>query len=144
LIFQTQALDIPDFALQINIHLDSDREAAGREKVIQTQLHSVMGAELANLQGVDQTLFSDINPLHLPEVLKLVGRHHGQKELYVALKLSIAGVISTVKRKQFKQQQRAYHAAKLVELYAELAAIDAAERNVVEVGESRSSKRRRS
>jgi len=53
-------------------------------------------------------------------------------------------VISTEKRKQFKQQQRAYHAAKLVESYAELAAIDAAERNVVEVGESRSSKRRRS
>jgi hypothetical protein len=77
-------------------------------------------------------------------VLALVGRHHGQKELYVALKLSIAGVISTEKRKQFKQQQRAYHAAKLVESYAELAAIDAAERNVVEVGESRSSKRRRS
>ena len=79
-------------------------------------------------------------------MLSLVGLHHGQGELYVALKSSIAGVISTVNRKQFIRQQRDYHAAKLEQLNAELAAIEAAEGDEVHIGvgsESHSSKRRR-
>ena len=87
-------------ATQINTKNKNNPEAAGREKVIQTQLHSEIRAELAVLQGVNQSLYSEINPLHLPEVLSLVDQHHGQGELYVALKSSIAGVISTVNRKQ--------------------------------------------
>eukprot|EP00984_Skeletonema_dohrnii_P019405 scaffold9263_cov84-Skeletonema_dohrnii-CCMP3373.AAC.2 len=132
-------------ALAINIKHKNDPEAAGRAKVMQTQLHSVKRAELANLQGVTRSLYSEINPLHLPEVLALVGLHHGQRELYVALKSSIAGVISTVNRKEYIQQRRAYHAAKLEELDAELEAINESERDVVgiESDESRSSKRRR-
>jgi hypothetical protein len=89
-----------DNALEINMNHENDPEAAGREKVICSQLHSEARAKLAELQGVDRSLYSEINPLHLPEVLALVGRHHGQGELYVALKSSIAGVISTVNRKE--------------------------------------------
>ena len=71
--------------------------AAGRVKVIQTQLHSKRRAELATMQGVGcQSLYGEINPLHLPEVLSLVSRQNGLEELYVALKASIAEVISTV------------------------------------------------
>ena len=77
------------------------QEEAGRKKVIETQLNSVKRAEVAELQGVSQSLYSEINPLHLPEVLALVARHHGQGELYVALRSSIAGVISTVSRKEW-------------------------------------------
>jgi hypothetical protein len=99
----------------------------GRIKVIQTQLHSGTRAWLAAVQGVDRSLYSEINPLHLPEVVALVGRHHGQEELYVALKSSIAGVISTVNRIECIQQRRAYHAARLEELDVELATIEAAE-----------------
>ena len=79
----------------------------------------------------------------------MVGHSHGQGELYVALKASIAGVTSTVNRKQCIEEQMAYHAAKLeelgAELGAELAAInEAAEVGVVEIGsQSRSKKRRR-
>jgi hypothetical protein len=134
-----------DNALEININHEDDPEAAGKEKVIRSQLHSSTRAELAELQGVDRSLYSEINPLHLPEVLALVGQHHGQEELYVALKSSIAGVISTVNRKECIQQQRAYYAAKLEELDTELATIEAAAGGVVEIGsESRSNKRRRS
>ena len=119
-------------------------EAAGREKVIRTQLHSETRAKLAEMQGVNHSLYSEINPLHLPEVLAMVGRHHGQGELYIALKASIAGVISTVNRKQCILVQMEYYASKLEQLGAELAAIDeAAQGGRAEDGESRSSKRRR-
>eukprot|EP00984_Skeletonema_dohrnii_P019635 scaffold9441_cov77-Skeletonema_dohrnii-CCMP3373.AAC.1 len=132
-------------ATLINERNQYNPEAAGKEKVIQTQLHSGKRAELAYLQGVNRSLYSEINPLHLPEVLALVGQHHGQELLYVALKSSIAGVISTVNRKECIQQRRAYYAAKLEELDAELEAINESERDVVGIGndESRSSKRRR-
>jgi len=92
-------------ATQINTKNENNAEAAGREKVTQTQLNSERRAELADLQGVNQSLYSEIDPLHLPEALSLVGQHRGQGELYVALKSSIAGVISTVKRKECLQQQ---------------------------------------
>eukprot|EP00985_Skeletonema_marinoi_P018041 scaffold10020_cov161-Skeletonema_marinoi.AAC.27 len=134
-----------NIATLINERNQYNPEAAGKEKVIASQLDSETRAELAYLQGVNRSLYSEINPLHLPEVLALVGQHHGQELLYVALTSSIAGVISTVNRKECIQQRRAYHAAKLEELDAELAAINESERDVVgvESGESRSSKRRR-
>ena len=134
-----------DMATMINSKHKSNPEAADRAKMIQSQLHSSKRAELADLLGVNHSLYSEINPLHLPEVLSLVGHSHGQGELYVALKASIAGVTSTVNRKQCIEEQMAYHAAKLEELGAELAAINEAEEvGVVEIGsQSRSKKRRR-
>ena len=107
---------------------------------------------MAELQGVTRSFYSEINPLHLPEVLALAGHRHGQGELYVALKSSIAGVISTVNRKQWLQQQRAHHNAIIAEhrikvesIEAELAAIEAADGpDAVDIGsDSRCSKRRR-
>ena len=87
-------------ATHINNLSENNPEAAGRDKMIHTQLNSTQRAELADFQGVNRSLYSEINPLHLPEVLSLVGQHHGQGELYVALRSSIAGVISTVIKKQ--------------------------------------------
>ena len=128
----------------------SSPEAAGREKVIRTQLNSKKRAQLAALQGVNHSVYSEIDPLHLPEVLALVGRRHGQAELYLALKSSIAGVISTVNREQCIEVQMAYHASKLEEhaskleqLGAELAAIKAARGGRAEAEESHNNKRRR-
>ncbi|KAK1746036.1 hypothetical protein QTG54_002643 [Skeletonema marinoi] len=137
----------------------SNPEAAGREKVIKTQLHSEIRAELCRLQGVHQSLYSEIDPLHMPEVLSLIGRHHDQGDLYLALKSSIMTLFSTVNMKKCIQQQRAYHAAivakhaaivaehrtKMEELDAKLTSMDEA----VEVNEGsnelehRSNKRRR-
>mmetsp|Transcript_20019 Transcript_20019/g.40140 ORF Transcript_20019/g.40140 Transcript_20019/m.40140 type:complete len:393 (+) Transcript_20019:35-1213(+) len=95
-----------NIAVRINNRNDYNQEAAGREKVIQTQLHSGTRAALCRLQGIDHVVYGDISPLHLPEVLSSIGRSHGQGELYNALKSSIAGVISTVNMKKCIQQLR--------------------------------------
>ena len=126
------------------INVEYSPGEVGREKLIQLQLDSKIRARLAGLQGVSHSFYSEINPLHLPEVLSIVGRRHGRKELYVALKSSIAGVISTVNRKACILKKRDYYLAKVELLNAELAAIEAAEVDAVHVGsKSRSSKRRR-
>ena len=116
-----------DDATRINIRHKGNTEAAGREKVIQTQLDSMIRAQLAELQGVTRSVYSEINPLHLPEVLSLIGNHHDEEDLYIALKSSIAALISTVNVKEFLQQQRAYYRAKLDEIEDKIAAIEAAE-----------------
>ena len=119
-----------DIEFHINMATTTNRNdpiAAGREKVIQTQLHSRRRAKLVGIQGLrSQSVYGEINPLHLPEVLSLVSRRHGQEELYLALKASIAELLSTVNRTSFLQQRRAYHAAMLQEIDAELAAIKSA------------------
>ena len=140
--------NIPLFQMPFNNATDinkktNSREAAGRKKVIQTQLHSAKRAELEKLQRVTSSLYSEINPLHLPEVLALVCRHHGQGELYAALKSSAAGVISTVSRKECIRQQKNELLAKVKQLDDELAEIEAAQGGRAEDGESRGSKRRR-
>ena len=143
-----------EMATQINLDTGMDRlpdAAAGRCKMILMQLKSVNRSELAEMQGVDHSLYSEINPLHLPEVLAMVGYHHGQSELYAALKSSIAGVISTVNRKECLKQQIAEKRAKIVEFQAEietaeaeLAAIEEAEVHESDTGsEPRSNKRHR-
>ena len=143
-----------DIAVRINNRNDYNQEAAGREKVIQTQLHSGTRAALCRLQGIDHVVYGDISPLHLHEVLSSIGRSHGQGELYNALKSSIAGVISTVNMKKCIQQLRDYHEAKIAEhraevqnLNAKLAAMEEKEEAegyaVDDEIESRSNKRRR-
>lgn len=136
-----------EFQKQINfatrINRNHERNAAGREKVIQTQLHSARRSELADLQGVDHSVFSEIDALQLPEVLALVGRSHGQGELYVALKSVVMGLFSSVNMIECIQQERDFHAAKVEELDAKLATMkEAAVRNQVDMV-FQSNKRRR-
>ncbi len=117
-------------------------ETAGRTKVICTQLNSRERELLCLLQKVDvcnEALYSEINPLHLPEVLSMVGQHHGQSELYIALVSSIAGLLSTINRKKFLQDRVEHHlsiinehAATVETLRAEIAAIEEAEGNIAE------------
>jgi hypothetical protein len=116
-----------ELALDINKKNKDNPAAAGREKVIETQLNSQKRSELCRQQGIDKcnaALFSEIKPLHLPEVLALISRHHGQGELYVALVSSIVALFSTVNKMQCLQQQRAYHEAMLEAINAEIAAIE--------------------
>ena len=144
---------------QIHQHIDMATainrlpEESVRRKVIETQLNSVRRAKLVELQrSVNQSIYSEIDPLHLPEVLVLVGNHHGQGELFVALRSSIAGVISTVNKRQFLEQERLHFRAKIAEytnkleaVEAEIATIEASkEHGLVDSGsESQSNKRRR-
>ncbi|KAL7452149.1 hypothetical protein ACHAWC_003882, partial [Mediolabrus comicus] len=84
-------------ATKINRENRNNTVAAGRAKVIHTQLNSAKRAELAHLQGVDRSLYlSEIDNLHLPEVLALVGKSHGHAEFFLALQASVTGLISTV------------------------------------------------
>ena len=115
-------------ATQINREYYYDWEAiprAGKAKMIFTQLDSVERAELAEIQGVSHSVYSEIDPLHLPEALALVGHHHGQGELYVALSSSIMALFSTVNLKKCIQQERVYHAAKAAEHATKVEKLDA-------------------
>ncbi|KAK1746070.1 leucine-rich repeat protein [Skeletonema marinoi] len=98
-------------ATGINERSGSDTKLAGREKVIHTQLNSERRAQLCRQQGVDHSVFSDIDPLHLPEVLSLIARRNGQGELYVALSSTIIALFSTMNRERCIQLRREYHAA---------------------------------
>ena len=111
----------------INSLHNGNAEAAGKEKLIQ-QLHSSRRARLAELQGVNQSIYSEIDPPLLPEILSLIGHKYGQKELYFALKSSIAEVISLVNRKECLRQKLKHHVAIITEICAELQAIERAER----------------
>ncbi len=142
-------------ALHTN-NTSSELETAGRTKVIRTQLNSRERMLLCSLQDVvvcNEALYSEINPLHLPEVLAMVGQHHGQSELYTALVSSIAGLLSTINRKKFLQECVEHHlplisehAATVETLRAEISAIEEAEGNIAETKsdfKSLGSKRRR-
>jgi hypothetical protein len=129
-----------DGATLINRENEHNPEAAGRAKVIQSQLHSGKRAALCRLQGVDRSLYSDIDPLHLPEVLALVGQTHGHSEFHVALKSSIATLFSTVDRERCLEQEISFHSAKLQSLQDELASIRRTKGNATVPG---SNKRRR-
>jgi hypothetical protein len=137
-------------AIRINKSNKGNPDAAGRAKVIHSQLHSVTRAKLAALQGVHRSVYIEIDPLHLPEILSLVDEKHGQRELYVALKSSIVTLFSTVNEKKCIEQEREYHVvraaehmAKIEELDAKLAAMEGMQGNDVDGDSERSNKRRR-
>ena len=151
-------------ATEINREGHCNGEAIGREKVIQTQLYSERRVQLYRLQEVNHSIYSEIDPLHLPEVLSVIDRRHGQGELYLALSSSIMALFSTVNMKKCIQQERDYHAAKAAEHVAkveeledklalmeeeEVAARSVGDDNIndrsnkIESDESRSNKRRR-
>ena len=119
-----------DSALTFNRTLsDQGQAAVGKEKIIQTQLNSARRAVLCRLQEqeVEHSVFNEIDPLHLPEVLSLIGRSHGHGEFYVAMLSSIVSLFSTMDRERCIQQEKknliAQHEARLKELDNELAAI---------------------
>ncbi len=119
---------------------------SNRKKVIHTQLHSARRAKLCRLQQIERSnaaFYGAFDPLHLPEILALVGQAHGLGELHVALRSSIATLLSTVDRVTCLEQEITYHEARAANLRAELAAIKRAEGNVVEVGNDSRNKRRR-
>ncbi len=113
-----------DNATRMN-QLYESPETIARAKVIETQLGSGVRAVLAELQGVDHSVYSEINPLHLPEVLSLIGHYNGWGEFHLALSSSIVALFSTVNVKVCIQQERAHHAAIVAEHAAIIAELDA-------------------
>ena len=89
-------------ALRLNKRHEGDAHAVGRAKVIATQLKSNTRRELCQLQGIDysfESVFADVEPILLPEVLALVGGNHGQSELYLMLMAAVPDLASIVEGK---------------------------------------------
>ena len=106
-------------AITINSKHRGNPRAAGRTKVIQTQLNSKMRKELCHLQGVEYSygsIFADIEPFVLPEVLSLVGARHGQNELYRTLNATAPDLVSIVNRKVAIQEKITENAARIAAL----------------------------
>ena len=104
-------------AIQINKGNDGNSHAAGRAKVIYTQLNSQKRKELCRLQRVDYSygsIFAEIEPILLPEVIALVGGKHGQRELYRVL-LATAPYLTSAVNKEIALKERIEENAALTE-----------------------------
>ena len=114
---EDEILILIDNATFINMN-ESSPEAAGRAKIILEQLDSVTRAKLADLQGVTHSVYSEIDSLYLPEVLSLISKNNGRKELFPALKSSMVGLLSRVDMKVCIRQQVAKYEASIQEQVA--------------------------
>jgi len=81
----------------------STPRAAGRAKVIRSQLNSQNRKELCELQGIEYipgSIFANVEPVLLPDILALICWHgHGRSELYRALVLTAPDLLSCIDRK---------------------------------------------
>ena len=112
-----------DRALAINETSEGSAHAAGRAKVIDTQLNSQKRKVLSRLQGIDcscSSIFGEIDPLVLPEVLALVGGKHGQRELYRMLIGTTPYLASIIDREAIVKQQISEKSARIAALTAEV------------------------
>ena len=87
--------------------LQINKNGAGREKVICTQLDSKLRAEMCSLQGLEHSgkPLTEIGPLLLPEVLEIVGKHHGLSGFYESFRTSVADLLTTINREVWLQQE---------------------------------------
>ena len=112
-----------DGALAINESNEGNAHAAGGAKVIDTQLNSQTRKGLSRLQGIDcscSSIFGEIDPLVLPEVLALVGGKHGQRELYRMLIGTTPYLASIIDREAIVKQQISEKSARIAALTAEV------------------------
>lgn len=108
-------------AIKINKNYDGNSHEAGRAKVIDNQLNSQKRNELCRLQGIGYShgsIFADIDPILLPEVLALVVGRHSQRELYRVLIATVPYLASAVNRKAAIQGRIAENAARIAALTA--------------------------
>jgi len=94
-------------------------------------------AKLCRSLGVEQSnasFYSQFHPLHLPEVLALTGKYHGQGDLCIALRWCLDELFATVNKEAYLKEQIDYHTGEIKfhqskrnELQAELASIQGAD-----------------
>ena len=103
-----------------------EERSHGRAKVIEAQLNSKNRKELSHLQGIDYSqgsIFTEIEPILLPEVFALMGERYGQDELYEMLITAAPDLVSIVNIKGVIKQTNAEKLARIAALEAEAAAI---------------------
>lgn len=98
-----------------------------RAKIITYQLGSYMRKEFCSMQGIEYTsigsLFADINPKLLPDILALIGGNHGQSELYTALIQMVPDLLSCIDRNAMIKDEMARNSSQMAELTRQLAAL---------------------
>jgi len=112
----------------LSINAQPNNINKGRSKVIEFQLNGVKREELHRLQGIEycyKSIFSEIDHLVLPDVLSLVGREHGQTELYRMLVNSVPDLFSTVNRKVVLKQKLAEKNKDIADKKIEMASLAA-------------------
>ena len=86
-----------------------------------------MRKEFCSMQGIDYTsigsLFADINPKLLPDILSLIGENHSQSELYTALIQMVPNLLSCIDRNAMIKDEMARNSLRMVELTRQLAAL---------------------
>jgi len=84
------------------LSINEEGISVGKEKIIQYQLNSSNRTELSDLQGITcpthNSLYALIDPVVLPDVLSLVGRHCSQNDLYCALITTAPDLTSLVNK----------------------------------------------
>ena len=106
----------------------NEAHAISRSKVIEFQLNSEKREDLHRLQGIEycySSIFAEIDPLVLPDVLALVGREHGQTELFRMLVNSVSDLFSTVNRKMIVKQKIAEKEDAMASLKTQMAILSA-------------------
>eukprot|EP00984_Skeletonema_dohrnii_P012966 scaffold5316_cov90-Skeletonema_dohrnii-CCMP3373.AAC.10 len=83
-------------------------DAAGKLKVILTQLDSKQRSELCHLQGFEHSdkALTEVGALLMPEVLEIVGDHHDLSEFYESFCTSVADLWTTINREAVLQQKK--------------------------------------
>jgi len=137
--YNTAILEHIDSVTQLNRLRLSSRQI-GRVKVIKYQLNNQMRKELCRLQGIEYcsigSLFADIEPIVLPNILVSIGEMNNQSELYNALVSTAPDLMSFVDKKAMIKDSMAKHAAKIKE---HTAAYDELNRRLtlIELGDSK-------
>jgi len=107
--FETEIVREIKQIFRMNEYPWSNPDRTGKRKVILTQLDSKRRAKMCRLQGLgDDTKspYTELGPLLLPEVLEIVGKHHGLREFYESFRVRVADLWTTVNRKKVVQQRR--------------------------------------
>jgi len=90
------------------ISANDDAINADRYKIISCQLNSDRRKGLCALQGINYSygsIFSEIDPVILPNLLELVGKKYGQDELYRMLIAIVPDLASMVNKKVAMQEK---------------------------------------
>jgi len=109
-------------AININDENRGNSHAAGRAKVIATQLNRNARMELCRLQGVEYSygsIYAAIEPVLLPDLLALTGGEHGQNELYRMLVATAPNLTSLINKKSMLKETIARNMARMTALTAE-------------------------
>mmetsp|Transcript_19249 Transcript_19249/g.35981 ORF Transcript_19249/g.35981 Transcript_19249/m.35981 type:complete len:526 (+) Transcript_19249:523-2100(+) len=91
----------------------------GQTKVIMTQLNSNTRMEICNLQSIDysyNSIFVEIDDVFIPHIMALVGRKHGQDELYRMIIATAPAMASIINRRAALRERIAENVARATAL----------------------------